>query len=409
MRRVFYGWWIVVAACVGQSTSPGQFIFGSLGLFIVPLGAEFGWDRAEVSLALTFFTVALILTLPMLGRLVDRYGAREVLLPSVVVFGVGLGAIALVVDNLWRLYLVYVLLGCLGAGANNLPYVRILVAWFDRRRGLALGLAIAGSGLGYAYVPPLLQHVIAEWGWRSGYWTLAAITLAVALPVLALVMRNTPAEMGLAADGAPTAGGASPGLTLWGPSRREALRTRVFWQIVLVFTLSAFCLYGLLAHLVPMLTDRGMPGEEAAFTAALLGVTLTVARVVIGYLVDRVFAPRVACACFLLAATGLGVLAAGGSGAAAYGAALLIGFALGVEMDLVGYFVSRYFGLRSFGAIYGFLFAAMLVGVSLGPLAFGAVYEATGAYVWILAPCAALLLLTASMAVALPRFPEPPG
>jgi MFS family permease len=384
-------------------------VFGSLGLFIVPLGAEFGWDRAEVSLALTFFTIALVAALPLVGRLVDRHGAIQVLLPSVVVVGLGLAAIALVVDRLWRFYAVYLLLGCLGAGANSLAYVRVIVAWFDRRRGLALGLTIAGSGLGYAYVPPLLQHVIDGWGWRSGYLVLAAITLGVAAPVLRLVMRNTPAELGLGADGAAGAGAAQDAGAPQGPSRADAIRQRVFWQLALVFSVSSFCLYGLLAHLVPMLTDRGMAGDAAAFAAALLGVTITIARVAIGYLIDRVFAPRVALACFLAAAIGLGVLAAGASGHAAYGAAVLIGLALGVEMDLLAYLTSRYFGLRSFGAIYGLLFAAMLIGVSLGPIGYGAVFEATGAYRSILAPCVALLVLAAAAAGALPRFPVPAG
>jgi len=142
---IFHGWWVVAACLLCLSISPGQYIFSSLGLFTVPLGEEFGWDRAEISLAVTFFTITLAVSIPFLGHLVDRFGSRRVLLPSVLILGLGLMSITLV-NQLWQLYVLFTALGCLTAGANSLPYLRTISLWFDRRRGLALGIAMTGNG-----------------------------------------------------------------------------------------------------------------------------------------------------------------------------------------------------------------------------------------------------------------------
>ena len=107
--RIYGGWWVVGAAIVGMSTGPAQFAFGSLGLFMGPFGDAFGWNRAEISLALTFFTVALLFSLPVAGRLVDRYGSRPVLIPSILVVGVLLGLIPLVLKATWHLWLIFAL------------------------------------------------------------------------------------------------------------------------------------------------------------------------------------------------------------------------------------------------------------------------------------------------------------
>ncbi|MXW74198.1 MAG: MFS transporter, partial [Chromatiales bacterium] len=125
-------WWIVAVAAFGLSTSPGQFAYGAFSLFIEPLEQEFGWARADMSLALTLFTLCLAVTLPFIGRLVDRYGSRRVLAPSMLVLGVGLCVLGWRLDALWILLTVYVLIGVLGAGANSPPYMRTVSSWFDR-------------------------------------------------------------------------------------------------------------------------------------------------------------------------------------------------------------------------------------------------------------------------------------
>jgi MFS family permease len=404
--RIFYGWWVVAVSILGLSIGPGQFAFASLGLFMVPLGDEFGWDRAQISLALTVFTVALALSLPIAGRGVDRWGSRRILVPSIVACGVGLAAIPLLATHLWSLLVIFALIGSLGAGANSLPYMLTISNWFDRRRGLAIGVAMAGAGAGYAYVPPLVQYMIDGYGWRSGYFVLAGITLLIGVPLIALFLQESPADRGLRPDGLKENPAESEPETLLGVDRSEALRTTSFWILFMIFGVMAFSLYGLLPHLVPMLMDRGMDGGKAALVASTIGVTIIVARVIIGYLIDRFFAPRVALVFFLASAGGIAMLAAGATGPMAYLAAVLIGLSIGAEIDLMAFLTTRYFGLRCFGEIYGLMFAALLIGTSFGPIAFGMAFETMGSYVWILAWCAVLNAVVSFATLMLPRYRE---
>ena len=396
-RIAYRGWWVVAVAAVAMSAGPGQFAFSALGLFIKPLGQEFGWDRAQVSLAATYFTMSLAVSIPVIGQLADRYGSRRVLLPSILVFASLLALPALLVDTLWKLLLIYSLIGCLGAGANALPYLRTIATWFDSRRGLAIGLAMGGSGMGFAYVPPLVQYVIDMQGWRAGYLCLAVFTVIVTVPLVYFFLRDAPAAQGGRIE--QGRGTVKPALELL-----PILKSQLLWQLLLIFCLLSFGLYGVLAHLAPMMSDRGMSAADAALVQSTLGIAIVFSRVFVGYLIDRFAATRVAFACFLISAGGVGALAAGAVDAPAFMAALCIGLSLGAEIDMLAYLTSRYFGVDNFGKIYGILFAAFLVGASLGPYVFGLAYETYGSYREILVGAVAVILVSAFTTLLLPGF-----
>ena len=405
--KVYYGWWIVIASAVGMSTGPGQFAFGALGLFMIPLGDEFGWSRSEISLALTFFTIALALAISFIGNLVDRVGSRRVLLPSYLAFGFLLALIPLLADRLWLLYLLFFLIGSLAAGSNALPFLRTISAWFDRRRGLALGIAMGGSGMGYVYVPPAVQYMIDNHGWRSGYFMLGIVTVIVAVPLIYFVLRESPAKSDLeGVDELRTAradtatGVQTPTLTL--------LKQPLLWQLFLIFCLLSFCLYGVLSHLVPMLRDRGMAPGSAALVQSTLGMALVASRVIIGYIIDRIFAPHVAVACFLLSAVGIALLAYGAIDAIAVIAVIFIGISLGAEIDMLAFLAGRYFGVQNFGRVYGVLFMSFLIGTSLGPVGYGLAYEILGSYDGVLFASIVLMVVSAIFTLPLPRYEKGP-
>lgn len=403
MPKIFYGWWITIASSVGLSTSPGQFAFGALGLFMIPLTLEFSADRAEVALASTYFTVALALTSPFIGKVADRFGSKEVLLPSLLAFGLLLGSIAMFVTALWQLYVIFALIGVLAAGANALPYMRIIGEWFNKRRGLALGIAMAGGGAGYTYVPPMLQYIIENYSWRHGYYTLAGIVLFIALPISAIFLKNTPQEIGQLPDNEPEAETVKTE-TSDAISFNEVIREKSFWILYCIFALLSFCLYGILSNLVPMLIDRGMEGSDAAAVAAMLGIAILFSRAGIGYFLDKFFAPKVAIVSILLSTIGVGMLAMGVINAPAYIAALLIGLSIGTEFDLLAYLTTRYFGLSSFGMVYGLMFSAFLVGTSIGPVSFGASFDTFGSYVNVLTLSAIILIVTVGLFLLLPKY-----
>ncbi len=396
-RITYRGWWIVAVTAVAMSTGPGQFAFGALALFIKPFGEEFGWDRGQVSLAATYFTIALALSIPIIGRLVDRFGSRNVLLPSILVFAALLALPAVFVDALWKLFLLYILMGCLGAGANGLPYLSTITTWFDSRRGLAIGIVMGGSGMGFAYVPPLVQYVIDTHGWRGGYLFLAVITLIVTVPLVYFFLHDAPAAQGRAGERGIHHEKSSMEIV-------PMLKSRLLWQLFLIFSLLSFGLYGVLAHLAPMMSDRGMTTADAALVQSTLGIAIVCSRIFIGYLIDRFDARRVAVTCFLISAIGVGVLASGAVNSLAFFAALCVGLSLGAEIDMLAYLTSRYFGVANFGRIYGILFVSFLVGTSLGPYAFGLTFENYGSYREVLMYAVLVILVSSALTLSLPGY-----
>ena len=405
--KIFYGWWVLLACVVGLLVGPGQFAFGSLGLFIIPMQNEFGWSRSEISLSTTIFTIALIFFMPVVGKLVDKFGSKQVLLPAMLVIGLSLAVIPLVVSQLWHLFVIFFIMGSLGAAANSLPFMLAISSWFDRYRGMAIGFAMAGSGVGYASVPPVIQHINSTFGWRWGYYTLAAIILFLAIPLIFFLFRNKPADMSLMPDGVAhdSSPGADTTIIESGLSRHAALRDRNFWILVSIFSLIAFCLFGLLIHMVPMLSDRGMSSTNAAYAASLVGITILIVRVPIGYLMDHIFAPRVAQCCFLMSTIGIAMFASGVSGFYAYIAAVLVGFSIGAEIDLLAFLAGRYFGLKNYGEVFGMLFASMMLGVSLGPPTFGFCFDITGDYTLVLYLSCLILIAATFIAQLLPAYP----
>ena len=406
IHKIFYGWKIVGTSIVCYSAAPGQFAVGILGLFVIPLQLEFGWSRADIFLSTTFITLTQAIFTPLLGSLIDKYGSTKVMMPSIFLFGLLLGGIPLFVGDLADLYLFYGIIGVLSGGAAAVPYLRLAGAWFVKRRGLAFGLIMSGGGLGYAYSPPLVQYMIDNYGWRSGYYALAAIVIFLVLPLIQLFIHDHPRDLKLLADGDTV--DADESVVAADEEEKtklgELLRMPLFYQLFATFMLLTFCLYGLMSNLVPMLLDRGMDTTGAALAASTVGITIIVSRIVIGFLLDKFFAPRVGMVCFLLSAMGTAFLAFGAVGPTAFIAAIFFGFSVGAELDLLAYLITRYFGISAFGMVYGILFAAFLGGVSIGPVVFGRLFDFYGSYVNILSICSCILVITSISMLFLPKY-----
>jgi predicted MFS family arabinose efflux permease len=404
---LFPGWRVVGVMLLGMSTNPGPFVFASFGLFMLAFQREFGWGRGDLSLALTGLTVSCAVALPIVGRMIDRIGARRIQLVSMAIQAALLAAIPLFVSEIWHLTVLLIALGALTASTNGVAYMHVISAWFHRQRGLAIGLVMAGTGLGYTYVPVLVRYVIDTYSWRAAYFALAGIILFIALPLVYFWMRESPRELGLRPDGDPPDAPAQAETSRdVGLDLVEILRRREFWILVSVLSVLSFALHGLLAHLVPMLVDRGMSSATAASVAAAVGVTVMLARVLVGHLMDRFFAPRVAMTFFVLSALGLVAFASGAVDTLAFLAAILVGLSIGAEVDMVAYLAGRYFGLKSFGATFGLLFGAVLIGITLGPVAFGYTYEGMGSYVdvlWVGVGCNVFAIL---LMAGLGPFPD---
>ncbi|MFT5351101.1 MAG: sugar phosphate permease, partial [Gammaproteobacteria bacterium] len=332
-KKIFYGWWNVATGFVGMGLSYAMFTVFAFGTFVRPLQEEFGWTRGELSFAYTMANIAVVIASPCLGILIDRFGVRRILIPSIILMGFTVASMALLTNNIWHYYALYFLIPLLGAGTLPQSYSRVLIAWFNRRRGIALGISLAGFGVGGALVPVISQFTIESFGWRIAYIGFACSVFVLALPMALFVLREKPEDLGLLADGdAPvseSAGKSTASLAETGLSGREAAKTISYWLILVSFLLVGLSLTGILAHLVPMLIDRGVSAQTAAFCMTSIGIGIIFGRIFAGYLMDYFFAPYVT-AFFLSGMTlGIVILATGTTSSFVFLAAVLVGMGTG--------------------------------------------------------------------------------
>lgn len=389
---------MVFAAAVGIALHIGPVVVGTFGVFLKPLNQEFGWSRGQISFAFSLFAIAGAISAPVVGRLVDYGGARRVVLPATFLFGLGVVGLALLSGHLLLLYAIYLYIGIVGSGTTPIPYAKVITRWFDRRRGLALGLTVAASSLSLAAMPSLAQVLIVVVGWRHAYMIIALMVLG-AIPVVALLLRESPQTMGLRPDGATTGQtcDARPHDGDEDVAFSQAWRSNTFWLIAVPFFLMSLSFHGCILHLVPLLTDRGLSPSDAATAASLVGAGGLVARLGSGFLLDLFFAPSVAVSLFLSSTVGLILLWSGAPGSVPFAAGFLVGIGQGAELDIIPYMVSRYFGSAAFAHIYGYLFASFLLGAVVGPPLMGFGFDMIGSY----RPIIGVLALSTLFAVGL--------
>ncbi|MGH6992030.1 MAG: MFS transporter [Caulobacteraceae bacterium] len=407
-RQAGLRWRMVAVSWVGLACCQSPIAFLTLGVFMKPLGHAFGWGRGPVSLALSAGAITLAVITPLVGSLIDRVGARKVMIPSMIGFGLLMASLFFLTDSLLHFYAIYLLLGIVGAGANNVAFMRVISAWFNRRRGLALGIASTGVTLGSAGAAYFAQRLIDAYGWRAAYLGLGAFVLLIGVPVVALFIRERPSDLGLEPEEAASENlvTISAGVEL-GQTIGEALRRPIVWAMIFLGFLIAVSLHGVQIHLVPLLTDRGIrPDVAAGLFTLIAGLTSTVGRMGVGGLFDRFFAPRVAMCAFLLPAIGLAFVLVSKAQWPCYVMVALMGLGSGSESDVLGYLSSRYFGLKAFGQLYGLVFGGFMVGTAIGPWAYGVLYDRTHSYRIAFAISIALILVMCGLLASLPKFPD---
>lgn len=380
-RQIFYGWWIVVVAAIGMFLGYGAVFNFTFSVFARAIGQEFQWSRSALSVAYSLSLITYAIAMPLVGRWADRFGARKVIIPSVLGFGLCLISLQHLSASLWHFYAVCLIMGAVGAGSTVVTYFGVIARWFNRRRGLALGLAMIGVGVSNFTMPSLVQALIAQVGWRDTYLLVGLAVLLVPIPV-GFLLKERPEMLGTWPDGQPPADSspAQAGLPVGGLSGRESLASGTFWLMFTAVFLVAVSVIGCLIHLVPMLVDRGMTAQAAAFATSLFGGAVIPGRVGSGYLLDRYFASRVAVGFFTGAALGILLLWSGASGGLAYLAAFLVGMGMGAEGEIMAYLVSRYFGLRSFSEVFGYMMISFTAGGIIGPPIMGLGFDQTGSY-----------------------------
>ena len=447
------GWPIVLASLVGIALCLSPLPYWALIVIGPELEAEFGWSRIVWSSGFLYMTAGVLVSAPIVGTLVDRIGARPVLLPSIVALGLGTMAFSQMTADPRVFYAIFFLTAVLGTGTLPITWTKAIVNNFDRYRGLALGIALTGTGLYGFIATPTIQWVIDGYGWRTAYVCVGALPLLFSLPLAFFLFRDTRETEALLAGrsggiarplglGAAIAtalfvamitltstlgvtaviammatfllgyvvlvyvqggeGSALPGLDV-----RAALRDYRFWVIFVAFLILGASVSGIIANSKNILLDKGYSAQDATsylIGAGVIGLATIVGRLIGGFLVDYIWAPLVAFVFMSVPAIGCFILAGQmGVGWNVF-ALVLVGVAAGVEFDLMAYFVSRYFGMKAYGRIYGLVYAAFGLGSGTSPVIFNILKGGSADYSEVLGVVAAGFIVGGVMLLALGRY-----
>jgi len=387
-------WLLVLVCAVGIGVGVSALPFYTQGLFIEAWIADFGWTRAQASLGILGSTLALAAVLPFIGSIVDRYGLVTPVMISLLGLSVAYVLLGLFVQSIATFVMLAMLQAILGSASSPLAYTRAINTVFDKQRGLALGVALSGAGLAATFGPTLISNAIDAFGWRGAYYAMALFTLVVGAVIVIVLSRLKGAS-------------ASTNIDTEAASEdfKIAKASRTYWTIMAAIFCLSLGLGGLMIHFVPILLDVGFTTDAAVKIAGVIGIAVILGRLLVGFAVDRIFAPRVAIAILFACICGVLALALLGS-AVAVPAAFVIGFSVGAEVDLIGYLVARYFGIHAYGQIYGRQYSTFLIATGLSPVILGAVRDATGTYTASLFTAAAFMIVSAALFAKLPKFKQ---
>ena len=390
----YYGWRVVLAACLGVMAGFGSLFVYTFSVFVKPLATDFGWTREAISGGFAIAAITLGTVSPLLGRWIDRLGPRHIILTCMTVFGCAIASLSLLGSSVWQFYVTCFVLGLVGNGAAHLAYSRSISTWFQQRLGTALAFVMVGAGLGAMILPVVAQAIVSRLGWRAAYAALGGLALLLGLPLSWCYIRERGETR---RKSAPVA---HSGMT-W----QQGIRSFAFWIVTTILFASSISMNGAITHLSALLTDRGITPKEAALCASILGGSSVLGRIAAGWLLDRFFGPRVALGINLLTALGIFLLARANGFATGGLAAVLIGIGAGGEAATTPYLLTRYFGIRAFSTLYGLTWTFYAAAGAIGPVILGRAFDATGSYSALLGLLAAVLALAAVMNLLLPRYP----
>ena len=391
-----YGWVVVAAGALMTCAAFGA-VF-SLAVFLQPMADATGWSRAGISGAMTLVFLAMGVGGFAWGTLSDRIGARPVVLAGSVLLVLGL-ALASRAGSLLEFQLAYGLLVGFAAGSFFPPFIAVVSNWFDRRRALAVSLTTMGVGVAPMTVSPFASWLLTTQDWRGAQLTIALLAALIMVPA-ALLVRQPPAPLAGADAAAPGAGGGG------GMSLGEALRSLPF--IVLGFTYFACCAMhsGPIFHTISYAIFCGIPAMAAVSIYSLEGFAGLGGRVLLGVLGDRYGAKPVLIAGLLVQALAAGAFVFASRLGEFYAVSFVFGLAYGGVMPLYAVLARSYFGPHIMGGVVGAASLVASLGMALGPLAGGWIFDSFGTYTWLYVGSFAVGLGAVAIALAFPPFPR---
>lgn len=403
MRESKQGWTVVIAAMVGVALGLSPIPFYTIGMFAPELSREFGWSFASLMGSIAVQSGVVMVASPLAGFAIDRWGARPVALISLFLFGLCFASLSLSSGSLTLFYGQWVVMSVLGAGTLSATWTRVVNGWFDKNRGLALGLASTGTGITGFLLKPFTAWLITDFGWRTAFAVIGMLPIVIGIPVVWWLFReNRQAPSAGVASSAEDQGSGEYGMTL-----KEALRSVRFWILAAAFFLIAFALTAPTPNLENILKSFKFELTEIGRITASFGLAVIAGRIIGGWLLDRIWAPACAFGILLLPAAGTWLLSGDTlSGTGATAAVLFLGFGAGFEFDLLAYLISRYFGQRNYGVIYGCFYTVIAFGGGIGPVIYGYTFDTMATYRPALLLGLGAVIAGAALLLLLGRYPN---
>ena len=398
-RSAYYGWWLLGGSVLGVAIAAGV-SFWSFGLYVEPLEDDFGWSRAQVSGGFSISLLASGLAAPLIGNWIDRYGTRRMILIGALLTAATYALLS-TTDQLWQWYAYSSLNAVFRQMMFFIPFQTLISRWFERRRGLAVGILGTGFSLGGFVVVPFMRIAIDAFEWQGSFLVSGVVIVAIFVPLSLFLVRDHPADVGATLDGeTATAGEPVRERVLRGINAREALRTPLFWVIAFALMMFFYGMFGWMIHAIPYYESIGISPTWAAGLVSIAAGGGTLSRLAFGYMADRIpsiEAASVVIAAFLACAM-LTLLISGGS---------VVGLAIFITLWIVGssggpmiepLLLTRAFGVAYFASILGVITVVETSGQIVSPAVAGAIFDATGSYDW------ALVMFAGAMGVSLALF-----
>jgi MFS family permease len=381
-KGIFYGYWILLGTVMLHFLDSGLYFYG-FSVFYTPIKLEYAWSAAAVSGAISFSRLEGGIEGPVVGYLIEKYGARKILALGVLITGLGY-MLMLYVNSVWMLYLVYG--GVLSIGYNmgfTHSLTTLLNNWFVKRRARVMSLYAIAAGLGGAVIVPLLSKSIMLYGWKMTAIYSGLAFWIVGIPAT-LIFRNYPEDMGLLPDGVPEVDGVSetvvsledePKLTT-----REALQSGVFKRLLLAESLRTFLLASIVLHEIPHLVNIGIDEGTAA---GILGLMISISipgRLIFGFLGDYIEKRKLLAATMIIQGIGVLVFAYASTITHVYAFVVLYGLTYGGCIPLLMAFRGDLFGRKKFAQMSGIMSPFRTIGNVIGPVFAGYLFDLTGSY-----------------------------
>ena len=397
-------WPLAFVSTAGLTFSP--IAVYSLGLVMEPLQQEFGWSRSDITSGMIVVSVFAILFSSPVGAVIDRFGARRVALPGMLAGMFAIAALSLANGSLWQWMALWVLYAIVALFIKTTLWCTAVSKAFFASRGLALGVVLCGTAIAQTLTPKAAQLLIDNYGWRAAYQFLGIGWGGLLLVLLFLFFHDVKgAAPSAQAAGAPSPAADSPALPGYGFA--EAMRTRQIVQVIGAGAVSSIVGVGISVHIVPILVEAGLSRSGAATLAGVFGLSMIGGKLLTGTLLDRIQGNLVPFTSYALPAVGMAILLAGTGGtAAAVLAVAVIGYAGGATAQSSAYLITRYGGLRSFGAILGINSSVIGLAMGFGPWFAGKVFDVTGSYHLVLLAAAPLYIVAGLLVIGLGPYPD---